>query len=105
MGTDMDYEALKQSSVVAASFYYVTWTLVILLVLVNVIVAILSDGFEKVQEENRKAPDERFIFTRFIPAAMRSYVFSYMDSNKDGYLSAEEFALAHGIEKKEAEDI
>jgi len=103
--TDMDYEALRQSSVVAASIYYVSWTLLILLVLVNVIVAILSDGFEKVQEENRKAPDERFIFTRFIPAAMRSYVFSYMDSNKDGYLSAEEFALAHGIEKKEAEDI
>jgi len=103
--TDMDYEALRQSSVVAASIYYVSWTLLILLVLVNVIVAILSDGFEKVQEENRKAPDERFIFTRFIPAAMRSYVFSYMDSNKDGYLNAEEFALAHGIEKKEAEDI
>jgi len=103
--TDMDYEALRQSSVVAASIYYVSWTLLILLVLVNVIVAILSDGFEKVQEENRKAPDERFIFTRFIPAAMRSYVFNYMDANNDGYLSAGEFALAHGIEKKEAEDI
>jgi len=103
--TDMDYEALRQSNVVAASIYYVSWTLLILLVLVNVIVAILSDGFEKVQEENRNAPDERFIFTRFIPAAMRSYVFSFMDSNKDGYLSAEEFADAHGIELKEAADI
>jgi len=103
--TDMDYDALRQSSVVAASIYYVSWTLLILLVLVNVIVAILSDGFEKVQEENRKAPDERFIFTRFIPAAMRSMVFNYMDSNKDGFLTAEEFANAHGIEKKEAENI
>jgi len=103
--TDMDYEALKQSSVVAASIYYVSWTLLILLVLVNVIVAILSDGFEKVQEENRAAPDEKFIFTKFIPSALRTMLFRYMDSDKDGKLSAQEFADAHGIDKKEAEAI
>jgi len=103
--TDMDYEALKQSSVVAASFYYVSWTLVILLVLVNVIVAILSDGFEKVQEENRAAPDEKFIFTRFIPHSIRHMIFHHIDTNKDGFLTAEEFAYAHGIPVEEARAI
>jgi len=103
--TDMDYEALKQSSVVAASIYYVSWTLLILLVLVNVIVAILSDGFEKVQEENRAAPEEKFIFTRFIPHAIRNKMFSHMDTNKDGFLSAEEFANAHSITVEEAQAI
>merc|ERR1719184_349141 len=103
--TDMDYEALRQSSVVAASIYYVSWTLLILLVLVNVIVAILSDGFEKVQEENKEAPDEKFTFTKFIPHPIRQMIFHHMDSNNDGYLSAEEFALAHGIDEKEAKEI
>jgi len=103
--TDMDYEALKQSNVMAASLYYVSWTLVILLVLVNVIVAILSEGFETVQEENRAAPEEKFIFTKFIPHALRNVLFSYMDSNKDGYLSVEEFATAHGISTEEATEI
>jgi len=100
--TDMDYEALKQSNVTTASFYYVSWTLVILLVLVNVIVAILSDGFEKVQEENRAAPDEKFIFTKFIPHSIRQMLFHKMDLNKDGFLTAEEFAHAHGIKVEEA---
>jgi len=103
--TDMDYEALKQSSVVAASIYYVSWTLVILLVLVNVIVAILSDGFEKVQEENRAAPEERFIFTKFIPAYLRRMIFHTMDTNKDGFLTAKEFSSAHSISQDEAQAI
>jgi len=105
--TDMDYESLKQSNFSAASIYYVSWTLAILLVLVNVIVAILSEGFEQVQEENRAAPEEdNFIFGKFIPGYLRKLmIFHNIDANDDGFLSAEELASANQITIHDAQEI
>jgi len=100
--TDMDYEALKQSSVSAGTIYYVSWTLVILLVMVNVIVAILTDGYGEVQEENANAPDEKMIFTKFLPGPLRKFLFHAMDTNNDGYVDEFELAKSHGIDEDEA---
>jgi len=102
--TDMDYEALKQSSISTGTLYYVSWTLIIVLVLVNVVVAILSEGFEEVQEENKNSPEE-FTLTKFIPKSFRKLIFQKIDTNQDGFLDEYEFAAAHGIDVKKAKEI
>jgi len=103
--TEMDYDALHQSNVTAGTIYYITWTLLMLLILVNVFIAILSDGFSDAQEEKDKNNEESLLpvmFLRSVPKRFRTYLFSLLDENRDGYLDKGEIARAEGIDEDQA---
>lgn len=106
--TEMDYDSLKQSNVTAGTIYYITWTLLMLLILVNVFIAILSDGFSDAQQEKNESQEESVLplmFLRSIPKKFRGILFGLLDENKDGLLDKSEIAKAHGINEDEAAEI
>merc|ERR1712060_260806 len=99
----MDYNSLRQSNIFYGTIYYVTWTTLMALVLVNVFIAILSEGFAAVQEENRKLAPEKFSIGTFLPLMnsalwrkVSGKVFKVIDKNNDGFLSKEELVEVHG---------
>jgi len=101
--TDMDYDSLKRSSIVGGNIYYVTWTLIMLLILVNVFVAILTQGYEDAQEDCNE--DTERMFRKFIPGFIRKSIFQTIDIDKSGYLDAAELSRIHGITLDEAKKI
>jgi len=106
--TEMDYAALHQSNVTAGTIYYITWTLLMILILVNVFIAILSDGFSEAQEEKNKSEDESLLtvmFLRSVPRTFRTLLFSVIDEDNDGFLDKGEIARAQGINEDQAEKI
>jgi len=101
--TDMDYASLRQSNIFYGTMYYVTWTILMTLILVNVFIAILSEGFAAVQEENRKLAPEKFSIGMFLPKMnsvfwrkLRGKIFKAIDKDNDGFLSKRELADVHG---------
>lgn len=102
--TDMDYDSLKQSSVVVGAIFYVSWTLTMLLILVNVFVAILSEGYEDVQDENRESEEGEFQIKRMF-SLVKSMIFHSFDLDNDGHIDEHELAKAHGLESEEAKEI
>jgi len=101
--TDMDYDSLRQSNIMCGTIYYVTWTILMLLVLVNVFVAILTDGYTACQEENKKHEPEKFTLGMFLPSKdtkmmrmIRNLIWKDLDKNQDGLVSEAELALMHG---------
>jgi len=101
--SDMDYDALRQSNIFFGTIYYVTWTVLMILILVNVFIAILSDGYAETQEENKKFSNEKFTIGMFLPKKdtvfikkLQTMIFREVDENKDGFLSKEELEKAHG---------
>jgi len=103
--TEMDYDALKQANVTAGTIYYMTWTLLMLLILVNVFIAILSDGFAEAQEDKDQSKEESvlpYLFIRSMPQSFRKILFGMIDENKDGLLDKSEIAKAEGINEEEA---
>lgn len=106
--TEMDYDALKQSNVTAGTIYYITWTLLMLLILVNVFIAILSDGFSDAQEEKNQNQEESVLplmFIKSIPKSFRKILFSVLDENNDGFLDKGEIARAQGVSEDQAAKI
>merc|ERR1711920_905944 len=103
--TEMDYDALNQANVTAGTIYYMTWTLLMLLILVNVFIAILSDGFAEAQEEKTQSQEESvlpLLFMKSMPNVIRNMVFNMIDDDKDGYLDKSEIAKNQGITEEEA---
>jgi len=103
--TEMDYDALNQANVTAGTIYYMTWTLLMLLILVNVFIAILSDGFAEAQEEKTQSQEESvlpLLFMKSMPNVIRKMVFDMIDDDKDGYLDKSEIAKNQGITEAEA---
>jgi len=101
--TDMDYDSLRQSNIVAGGIYYVCWTLTMALILVNVFVAIVTQGYEEAQEDCNE--DGETTFSKFLPVHIRERIFSHTDVDKCGHLDAAELAKAHGFTLKEAREI
>jgi len=102
--TEMDYDALKQSNVTAGTIYWITWTLLMILILVNVFIAIFSDGFAEAQAEKRDAEDESVLplmFMRSIPGPFRKILFRLIDEDKDGYIDKKEMAKACGVSEEQ----
>lgn len=107
--TDMDYGILQQSNNMWGTIYYVSWTFLMFLVLVNVFVAILTDGYAACQEENKRLEPEKFTIGMFLPnkdtvmmRKIRSLIFREVDKDKDGILTAAELTSAHGKEEAKA---
>jgi len=103
--TEMDYDALNQANVTAGTIYYMTWTLLMLLILVNVFIAILSDGFAEAQEEKTQSQEESvlpLLFLKSMPNVLQKMLFDMIDVNKDGYLDKSEIAKNEGITEDEA---
>jgi len=103
--TEMDYDALIQANVTAGTIYYMTWTLLMLLILVNVFIAILSDGFAEAQEEKTQSNEESvlpLLFIRSMPSKLRKMLFDMIDVDKDGLLDKSEIAKSQGITEEEA---
>lgn len=103
--TEMDYEALNQANVTAGTIYYMTWTLLMLLILVNVFIAIISDGFADAQEEKTQSQEESvlpLLFIRSMPNKLRKMLFDMIDVDKDGLLDKSEIAKSQGITEEEA---
>jgi len=103
--TEMDYEALIQANVTAGTIYYMIWTLLMFLILVNVFIAILSDGFAEAQEEKTQSKEESvlpLLFISSIPNKLRKILFDMIDANKDGLLDKSEIAKHEGITEDEA---
>jgi len=103
--TEMDYEGLKQSNVTAGTIYYMTWTLLMLLILVNVFIAILSDGFSEAQEEKNQDESVLPMILKSIPRPLQKILFGMLDENNDGFLDKKEIARAEGIKEDEAAKI
>jgi len=106
--TEMNYDALKQSNVTAGTIFWITWTLLMILILVNVFIAILSDGFAEAQEEKREAEEESVLplmFMRSIPGPFRKILFGLIDENKDGYIDKKEMAKAYGVSEEQGAKI
>jgi len=106
--TDMDFDVLFQSSAITGTLYYMTWTLLMVLILANVFIAILSDGFSEAQVEANQTKEESVLplmFIRAMPKTFRTLLFSVLDENNDGFLDKGEIARAQGITEDEAAKI
>jgi len=103
--TEMDYDALKQSNVTAGTIYYITWMLLMILILVNVFIAILSDGFSEAQDEKRSGDGEGesllVVFFRSIPEPFRNMIFRTIDENNDGHLDKKEIAKVCDVSEEQ----
>jgi len=103
--TEMDYDSLKQSNVTAGTIYWITWTLLMVLILVNVFIAILSDGFALAQDEKREVEEESrlpLLLLKSLPGRLRNMLFSIIDETKDGYLDKKEIGAAFGVSEDDA---
>merc|ERR1712129_125697 len=49
--TDLDYEKLRNSNKFLGSLYYILWSILMILILANVFIAILSDAYSTISNE------------------------------------------------------
>jgi len=96
--SDMDYEALNRSHITVGSIYYVTWTTLMFLVLVNVFVAILTDGYSAAQTWS-KEQDENIPEWLIQIKGIYSNIFNDLDANNDAMISLDELTKVKGSEE------
>jgi len=100
--SDMDYAALQKSNIFVGTIYYVSWTVLMILVLVNVFIAILSDGYSEAQEDIKEEHENTFeLLGKGNPLMnlFSSKFFDFLDKDRDGRVSHAELALEIGHEQ------
>eukprot|EP01083_Nonionella_stella_P120490 361108_1 len=112
---EMDYQSLILSSRFWGSAFYFIWSLLMLLILSNVFIAILVDGYAKVKEDltdddaidfgmKRMSAHASGIWTR-IRSLTASATHDDLDEDQDGKISAKELANQSNISIQRAQDI
>merc|ERR1712154_389366 len=116
--TELDYVSIRNSNRFLGNFFYVIWSVLMILILANVFIAILSEAYATISTET---DDEGEIFTKLkqhLKESVQSIqngkkfkhmslgkIFKQADKNNDGKLSDTEIAEAMNIEKDEAQNI
>jgi len=130
--TEMDYDAVSNSNRVLGNLFYVVWSLIMIMILANVFIAILSEAYATITDED----DDDELFDRFKSSisnrivAIKEHALSTIaghatlqkwtskwtkrntadimrdaDRNQDGRLSTSEIANALNLDKEKAAQI
>merc|ERR1712129_321694 len=122
--TDLDYEKLRNSNKFLGSLYYILWSILMILILANVFIAILSDAYSTISNEEDeedlidsikrnlaesmvKIKRKSKALTTMISWKRKSTknIFADTDKDKDGVLSSNEIASSMQVSRAKAREI
>ena len=120
--TEMDYDALTNSNRMLGNMFYVVWSILMIMILANVFIAILSEAYASISDDEddgqpilrrlTSSINSRIHHLKHSIAAPFGWnskstlsVFNQTDSNRDGRLDTNEIADALNLDDRGAEDI
>merc|ERR1711991_613482 len=116
--SEMPYDELVHSNRIFGSMFFFFWSILMILILVNVFIAILSEAYTQVADELAEEKiklnisfNKNSVFKRAssvynsLEKFVHNNVFKSLDTNKDDHVDADELAAIKNIDKEQATSI